>query len=142
FDIPAGTKVAIVGETGSGKTTLARLLTRFAAAHHGGVVLRGVHLRDLPLPDLRSRAVIVPQEGFLFTGTIAYNIAYARPDLPDPAAAAKDALADLGLTDWVEGLPAGVNTDVGQRGEALSAGERQLVALARAYLADADLLVL
>lgn len=142
FDIPAGAKVAIVGETGSGKTTLARLLTRFADPHHGRVLLDGVDLRDLALADLRSRIVIVPQEGFLFTGTIAYNITYARPDLPDPAAAAREALADLGLTNWVAGLPAGVDTEVGQRGEALSAGERQLVALARAYLADADLLVL
>lgn len=142
FDIPAGAKVAIVGETGSGKTTLARLLTRFADPHSGRVLLDGVDLRDIALGDLRSRVVIVPQEGFLFSGTIAYNVAYARPDLPDPDAAATRAFADLGLAEWVNGLPEGIYTDVGQRGESLSAGERQLVALARAYLADADLLVL
>src|SRR5690625_768648 len=142
FDIPAGAKVAIVGETGSGKTTLARLLTRFADPHAGRVCLGGVDLRDLRLSDLRERIVIVPQEGFLFNGTIAENITYAHPHAPDREAAAHRALLDLGLGEWVGALPQGVGTDVGQRGEGLSAGERQLIALARAYLAGADVLVL
>ncbi len=142
FDIPAGAKVAIVGETGSGKTTLARLLTRFADPTQGRVLLAGVDLREMSIEQLRERVVIVPQEGFLFSGTIADNITYAFPDLPDPGATAQQALEELGLSDWVRGMPAGVHTDVGQRGGALSAGERQLVALARAYLSRADLLVL
>jgi len=141
FDIPAGAKVAIVGETGSGKTTLARLLTRFADPHAGRVCLGGVDLRDLRLSDLRERIVIVPQEGFLFNGTIAENITYAHPHAPDREAAAHRALLDLGLGEWVGALPQGVGTDVGQRGEGLSAGERQLIALARAALAGAAVLV-
>lgn len=142
FSVPAGASVAIVGETGSGKTTLARLLTRFADPKQGRVLLGGVDLRHLSFAALRERIVMVPQEGFLFNGTIASNITYAHPDLPDREATALQALRDIGLGEWIEGLPNGVATDVGQRGEGLSAGERQFVALARAYLADADLLVL
>ncbi|MBZ2194636.1 ABC transporter ATP-binding protein [Ruania sp. N2-46] len=138
--IPAGARVAVVGETGSGKTTLAKLLTRMMDPDAGSVRLNGVDLRDIALADLRSRVVIVPQEGFLFDDTIAGNVAYGRPDTDADGVAA--ALERLGLGDWLATLPLGVHTDVGQRGEALSAGERQLVAIARAYLADADVLVL
>lgn len=138
--IPPGTSVAMVGETGSGKTTLGKLLTRLMDPTSGQVLLDGTDLRELPLTTLRGRVVLVPQEGFLFDGTIADNIAYGR--LPHPRAEVETAVAELGLTDWLATLTDGLDTHVGQRGESLSAGERQLVAIARAYLADADLLVL
>ncbi|CAM3662186.1 ABC transporter ATP-binding protein [Occultella aeris] len=138
--IPAGARVAVVGETGSGKTTLAKLLTRMMDPDAGSVRLNDVDLREIALADLRSRVVIVPQEGFLFDDTIAGNVAYGRPDID--ADGVVGALERLGLGDWLATLPLGVHTDVGQRGESLSAGERQLVAIARAYLADADVLVL
>lgn len=138
--IPAGARVAVVGETGSGKTTIAKLLTRTMDPSVGTVSLAGVDLRDMRLQHLRERVVIVPQEGFLFDGTIAGNIAYGPA--PRDREAARAALEDLGLGDWVAGLPEGIDTDVGQRGSALSAGERQLIAIARAYLADSDVLIL
>lgn len=140
LEIPAGARVAIVGETGSGKTTLARLVTRFADPIVGTVAIDGVDLRDVALADLRGRVVVVPQEGFLFTGTIADNIGYGRR--PVSRERIEAAVTELGLTDWVATLPDGLDSDVGQRGESLSAGERQLVAISRAYLADADVLVL
>ncbi|MBD8062353.1 ABC transporter ATP-binding protein [Oceanitalea stevensii] len=138
--IPPGTSVAMVGETGSGKTTLGKLLTRLMDPTDGQVLLDGTDLRELPLATLRSRVVLVPQEGFLFDSTIAENIAYGRT--PHPRAEVEAAVSELGLTDWLATLTDGLDTHVGQRGESLSAGERQLVAIARAYLADADLLVL
>ncbi len=138
--IPAGTTVAMVGETGSGKTTLGKLLTRLMDPTSGSVLLDGVDLRDLPLATLRSRVVLVPQEDFLFDGTIASNIAYGR--VTHDRVDVEHAIEALGLTDWLTTLTDGLDTPVGQRGESISAGERQLVALARAYLADADLLVL
>lgn len=140
LSIPAGARVAIVGETGSGKTTMAKLLTRFMDPAAGTVMLDGIDLRDMALADLRERVVIVPQEGFLFAGTIAQNVAYGRSGADADQVAT--ALADLGLNDWLAGMPQGVHTEVGQRGESLSAGERQLVAIGRAYLADADVLIL
>ena len=134
------TKVAVVGETGSGKTTLAKLLTRLQDPGSGRVLLDGVDLRRLRFSSLRERVVMVPQEGFLFDDTLLANIRYGRPAARDSDV--ELALTELGLADWVDGLPHGLATQVGQRGESLSAGERQLVALARAYLADPDLLVL
>lgn len=140
--LPAGRRVAVVGATGSGKTTLARLVTRLVDPTRGAVLLDGVDLRELTTADLRARVVLVPQEGFLFDGTITSNVAYgARGATPDDAAVT-EVFADLGLADWLADLPGGVGTDVGQRGERLSVGERQLVALARAHLAGGDLLVL
>jgi ABC-type multidrug transport system fused ATPase/permease subunit len=148
--LPAGRSVAVVGATGSGKTTIAKLVTRLMDPTHGSVLLDGTDLRTVRAEDLRRRVVMVPQEGFLFDATLAENLVYGlrtddgaaapTPDEAEPLLRA--ALAELGLSDWVAELPSGLATPVGQRGEALSAGERQLVALTRAYLADADLLVL
>ncbi|MEU8074002.1 ABC transporter ATP-binding protein [Catellatospora citrea] len=140
LDIAAKTRVAVVGETGSGKTTFAKLLTRLMDPSEGRVLLSGTPLTDVRFASLRSRVVMVPQDGFLFDATVAENVRFARPDLTD--AELEQAFTDLGLLDWVQGLAHGLDTPVGERGEALSVGERQLVALARAYVADPDLLVL
>jgi ATP-binding cassette, subfamily B, bacterial len=138
--IEPNTRVAIVGETGSGKTTLAKLLTRLMDPTTGAVRLDGVDLRDVPFDSLRDRVVLVPQEGFLFDDTLRANTRYGRLDATDDDVRA--AIAELSLSDWLDTLPRGLDTRVGQRGESLSAGERQLVALIRAHLAEPDLLVL
>ena len=138
--IPARRRVAVVGETGSGKTTLAKLLTRLMDPSRGEVRLGGRPLTEVRFDSLRQRVVMVPQDGFLFDATVAENVRFARPELSDEQV--EEAFVRLGLGDWLAGLPAGVSTRVGERGEALSVGERQLVALARAYVADPDLLVL
>lgn len=140
LEIPPRSRIAVVGETGSGKTTFAKLLTRLMDPASGRVTIDGHDLRDVRFSSLRERIVMVPQDGFLFDGTLADNIRYGRPAATDGEILL--ALTELGLADWLEGLPAGLDTPVGQRGESLSAGERQLVALARAYLADPDLLLL
>ncbi|GHH62192.1 multidrug ABC transporter ATP-binding protein [Streptosporangium violaceochromogenes] len=139
-DIPPCSRVAVVGETGSGKTTFAKLLTRLMDPVEGRIVVDGRDLREVRFSSLRRRIVMVPQDGFLFDGTLEENIRLGRPSAT--GAEIGLALTELGLADWLEGLPAGLATRVGQRGEALSAGERQLVALVRAYLADPDLLLL
>ena len=139
--IEAGQKVAVVGETGSGKTTFAKLLCRLADPTGGRILLNGVDLRDVA-PESRLRSVrMVPQDGFLFDATILENVGFGTVDdvTADEVNAAFDAL-DLGW--WVKKLPEGIETEVGERGENLSVGERQLVALARAQLADPGLLVL
>jgi len=139
-DIVAKTRVAVVGETGSGKTTFAKLLTRLMDPTSGEVLLSGVPLPRVRFDSLRSRVVMVPQDGFLFDATVAENIRFAAPQVTDEELTT--AFAELGLTDWLAGLPAGLATQVGERGESLSVGERQLLALVRAYVADPDLLVL
>ena len=138
--IPARTRVAVVGETGSGKTTFAKLLTRLMDPTRGEVLLSGVPLREVSFASLRSRVVMVPQDGFLFDTTVVDNVRYGKADATD--AEVQIAFTELGLADWVEQLPAGLHTPVGERGQSLSVGERQLVAIARAYVADPDLLVL
>ncbi|MCP9955009.1 ABC transporter ATP-binding protein [Actinomadura madurae] len=133
-------RVAIVGQTGSGKTTFAKLLTRLMDPVSGRILVDGVPLDRVRFSSLRERIVMVPQDGFLFDASLADNIRYGSPDATDEDLLL--ALTELGLADWLDGLPRGLGTPVGQRGESLSAGERQLVALARAYIADPDLLVL
>jgi ATP-binding cassette, subfamily B, bacterial len=140
LSLRARTKVAVVGETGSGKTTFAKLLTRLMDPVEGEVLLSGTPLRNVKFAALRSRVVMVPQDGFLFDATIAENIRFAQPALTNEQLTT--AFTELGLADWLTGLPNGLETPVGERGEALSVGERQLVALVRAYVADPDLLVL
>lgn len=138
--IPAGSRVAVVGETGSGKTTIAKLITRLMDPTGGVVRLDGIDLRDISFESLRSHVVLVPQEGFLFDATLLDNVRFGVPSADREAV--ELAFAQMDLSDWVAGLPKGLDTDVGQRGESLSAGERQLVALARAYLTDPELLLL
>ncbi len=140
LDIAPRSRIAIVGETGSGKSTLAKLLTRLMDPSEGMVRIDGVDLREVRFSSLRDRIVLVPQEGFLFDATLRENVRFGRPEATD--ADVQLAVTELGLDAWLAGLPQGLSTEVGQRGESLSAGERQLVALARAYLADPDLLVL
>ena len=140
LQIAPRSRIAIVGETGSGKSTLAKLLTRLMDPTRGSVQIDGVDLRDVRFSSLRSRVVLVPQEGFLFDASLLDNIRFGKPAATDEDV--RLALTELGLDTWLDGLPQGLLTQVGQRGESLSAGERQLVALARAYLADPDLLVL
>ena len=138
--IPAGQQVALVGETGSGKTTLGRLVARLADPSAGTVLVGGVPLTRVANDDLRRRLTVVPQEPFLFEGSIAANLRFARPDLSGADLTA--AIESLDLGDWLDTLPDGLATEVGQRGAQLSAGERQLVALIRASLVDPAVLVL
>jgi putative ABC transport system ATP-binding protein len=140
LEIAPRSRVAVVGETGSGKTTLAKLLTRLMDPSTGRVLIDGVDLRQVRFSSLRERVVLVPQDGFLFDDTVLGNVRFARPSADRDEVLL--AFTELGLAEWLDGLPRGLDTHVGQRGESLSAGERQLVALARAYLADPDLLVL
>jgi ATP-binding cassette subfamily B protein len=138
--IPDGTRVAVVGETGSGKTTFAKLITRLLDPTEGWVIVGGVPLNRVKFASLRARVAFVPQEGFLFDATVGDNVRYGKPEASD--AEVRTAFVDLGLADWVTQLPHGLDTPVGERGGRLSAGERQLVALVRAWIADPNLLVL
>ncbi|WP_089098673.1 ABC transporter ATP-binding protein [Streptomyces hyaluromycini] len=142
FDLglPAGQTVAVVGSTGAGKSTLAKLLARFYDPSDGRVLLDGVDLRELTVPELRRGVVMVTQEAFLFSGTVAENIAIGRPDATreDIEQAAKA----IGAHEFIAALPDGYDTDVRKRGGRISAGQRQLVAFARALLADPAVLIL
>ncbi|MDH2387244.1 ATP-binding cassette domain-containing protein [Streptomyces sp. HNM0663] len=138
--IPAGQTVAVVGSTGAGKSTLAKLLARFYDPTEGRVLLDGVDLRGLAVPELRRGVVMVTQEAFLFSGTVADNIAIGRPDAT--RADIEQAAKAIGAHDFIMSLPDGYDTDVRKRGGRISAGQRQLVAFARALLADPAVLIL
>ncbi|WDV54682.1 ABC transporter ATP-binding protein [Streptomyces coeruleorubidus] len=138
--IPAGQTVAVVGSTGAGKSTLAKLLARFYDPSDGRVLLDGVDLRDLAVPELRRGVVMVTQEAFLFSGTVAENIAIGRPDATREEM--ERAAKEIGAHDFISSLPDGYDTDVRKRGGRISAGQRQLVAFARALLADPAVLIL
>jgi ABC-type multidrug transport system fused ATPase/permease subunit len=140
LDIPAGQTVAMVGETGAGKTTIARLLGRFYDPRSGRVTLDGVDLRQLPDSVLRSEIIVITQENFLFEGSVADNIRLGRPDAP--AADVEKACRMIGAHDFISALPEGYDTSVGKRGGRLSAGQRQLISFARAFLAAPAVLVL
>ena len=138
--IPAGQTVALVGETGAGKTTVARLVARFYDPGEGGVLLDGTDLRDLPDAVLRSEVVLVTQENFLFTGSVADNIGLGKPGASRVETEA--AAAAIGAHDFIAELPGGYDAQVGKRGGRLSAGQRQLVSFARVFLAAPAVLVL
>lgn len=138
--IPAKQHVALVGVSGSGKTTLARLIARLADPTFGSVSLGGINIKRVANNDLRRRLVVVPQEPFLFNSSIKENLRFASPDASDDEI--QEVVSQLELDDWVQSLSAGLRTIVGQRGASLSAGERQLVALVRAALANPDVLIL
>ena len=140
LDIPAGQTVALVGETGAGKTTVARLLARFYDPNAGQVLLDGVDLRLLPDPVLRREIVLITQESFLFEGTVAENIRLGRPSAPD--AEVEEAARAIGAHAFIAALPDGYATKVGKRGGKLSAGQRQLLSFCRAFIAAPSVLVL
>jgi ATP-binding cassette subfamily B protein len=140
IEFAPGEHVALVGATGAGKSTVAKLLTRQYDPRQGTIALGGVDLRDSTLESLHRRIVLLPQEGHLFTGTIADNVRLAHPDAGDDAV--RDALRSIGALDRFESLPDGLQTDVQTRGLRLSAGERQLVGIARVALADPAVIVL
>jgi len=138
--IPAGATLALVGPTGAGKSTVAKLIARFYDPRSGAVSLDGIDLRQVRLEDLRRAMGYVPQEGFLFSGTVADNIRFGRPEAT--RAEVEAAARAVGAEPVIAGLPHGFDTEVGERGALVSAGERQLIAFARAWIADPALLVL
>jgi ABC-type multidrug transport system fused ATPase/permease subunit len=138
--IPAGQTIAVVGETGAGKTTVARLLARFYDPGQGSIRLDGVDLRQLSEPALRAEIIMITQENFLFTGTIAENIELGKPGAS--RAEIQAAAAAIGAAPFIEALPDGYDSEVGKRGGRLSAGQRQLVSFARAFIAAPAVLVL
>jgi ABC-type multidrug transport system fused ATPase/permease subunit len=140
LDVPAGTTVALVGHTGAGKSTIGKLLARFYDPREGRITIDGVDLRDVTQVSLRRQLGVVPQEGFLFAGTVRDNITFGRPDA-DPAEVAAAAQA-VGAHEFVLALEDGYETNLQERGTRLSLGQRQLVAFARALLADPRILIL
>jgi ABC-type multidrug transport system fused ATPase/permease subunit len=139
-EIQSGQTVAVVGETGAGKSTLLKLMARFYDPTHGAIAVDGTDLRQLDLADYRSRLGIVPQEPYLFAGTVRDAIAYGRPNASDRDVEA--AARAVGVHDMVASLRHGYHHPVGEGGKGLSAGQRQLIALARAQLVDPDVLLL
>ncbi|UFU01784.1 ABC transporter ATP-binding protein/permease [Ruania suaedae] len=140
LDVPAGQTIALVGQTGAGKSTVAKLVSRFYDVTDGSLTLDGVDLRELSMQDLRRAVVMVTQEAYLFSGTVRDNIALARPDADDSEIEA--AARAVGAHDFITALPEGYDTDVNKRGGRVSAGQRQLISFARAFLADPAVLIL
>jgi len=140
LDVAAGTTVALVGHTGAGKSTMAKLIARFYDPRAGRITIDGLDIRDVTQRSLRRQLGMVPQEGFLFAGTVAENIAFARPDAT--RAEIEAAAAAVGADSWIRELEHGYDTQLGERGFRLSLGQRQLVAFARALLADPRILIL
>ncbi|MEJ7774129.1 MAG: ABC transporter ATP-binding protein, partial [Nocardioidaceae bacterium] len=140
LEVPSGMTLALVGTTGAGKTTLAKLLSRFYDPNAGRITLDGVDLRDVGEDDLRRAVVMVTQENFLFNGTVADNILFGRPEATRDQVV--EAAKAIGAHEFIAALPQGYDTDVANRGGRLSAGQRQLVAFARAFLADPAVLIL
>jgi ATP-binding cassette subfamily B protein len=140
LDVPAGTTVALVGHTGAGKSTIAKLLVRFYDPGAGRITIDGVDLRDVTQESLRRQLGVVPQEGFLFGGTVRDNIAFARPDATEDEIVA--VAVAVGADPFIRDLPDGYDTQVGERGGRLSLGQRQMVAFARALLAEPRVLIL
>jgi ATP-binding cassette subfamily B protein len=140
LDVPAGTTVALVGHTGAGKSTIAKLLARFYDPREGRITIDGHDLRAVTQESLRSQLGIVPQEGFLFAGSVRENIAFGLPDATQEQIEA--AARAVGAHDFITALENGYDTEVAERGARLSLGQRQLVAFARALLADPRILVL
>jgi ATP-binding cassette subfamily B protein len=138
--VPPGQTLALVGATGAGKSTFAKLVARFYDPQRGTVLIDGHDLRDVQQRALRRQLGIVPQEGFLFSGTVRENIAFGRPEAGDEEIEA--AAAAVGATDFIASLPKGLDTEIGERGIQLSAGQRQLVGFARALLAEPSILIL
>jgi ATP-binding cassette subfamily B protein len=140
LDVPAGTSVALVGRTGAGKSTIAKLIARFYDPREGRITIDGHDLREVEQRSLRRQLGVVPQEGFLFAGTVAENIAFAQPDASREQV--ERAAAAVGADHWIRELEHGYDTELGERGFRLSLGQRQLVAFARALLADPRILIL
>jgi ATP-binding cassette subfamily B protein len=138
--VPPGQTVALVGATGAGKSTMAKLIARFYDPTGGRVLIDGHDLKDISSSSLRSQMGIVPQEAFLFSGTIGENISFGRPDATEQEV--RDAARAVGADDFISELGSGYDTEVGERGGQLSAGQRQLIAFARALIADPRILVL
>ncbi len=140
LEVPAGTTVALVGQTGAGKSTIAKLIARFYDPRAGRITIDGHDLRDVPQQSLRRQLGVVPQEGFLFAGTVAENIAFGRQEAT--RAEVEQAAAAVGADGWIRELEQGYDTELGERGLRLSLGQRQLVAFARALLASPRILIL
>jgi ABC-type multidrug transport system fused ATPase/permease subunit len=140
LDIVPGETIALVGHTGAGKTSVARLVARYYEFQGGNILIDGADIRSLNLSQYRRQIGLVPQEPFLFSGTVAHNIRYSRPDATDEEVL--NAAMHIGGGDWLDGLADGMDTDVGERGSNLSMGQRQLVALARALLKDPAIFIL
>jgi ATP-binding cassette subfamily B protein len=140
LDVPAGQTIALVGATGAGKSTMAKLAARFYDPTRGRVLVDERDLREVSSHSLRSQLGIVPQEAFLFSGTVRENIAFGRPDADERQV--REAAAAVGAEEFISELSQGYETEVGERGAQLSAGQRQLLAFARALIADPRILIL
>ncbi len=140
LDVPAGQRLAVVGETGAGKSTIAKLVLRFYDPQQGEVEIDGSNLRDLTMDSRTDAIALIPQDGFLFNGTLRDNLKYGAPDATDEDV--WNVLRAMGIDDWVRGLPEELDTEVRERGSRFSAGERQLIALGRAFLDDPAVIVL